>query len=150
MNGVPQTVLYLKFLNQKENQHLSLFCFMHRSTVQSPSHPLLHVLPQMATNFCLKKVAVGVSRKESILHMRKKLFSKKAQPTGSMVPAGYANKVLRKCPSQTVFEHFLCQYSAGTSAAALSRIIESLRLKRNSKIIESNLYHVSCQVPPYD
>lgn len=51
MDVVPQTVLYLRFLKQKENQHLSLFCFMHRNTVQSPSH-LLHVLPHVATIFC--------------------------------------------------------------------------------------------------
>lgn len=106
MKVIPQTVLYLRFLKQKENQHLSLFCFMHRNTVQSPSH-LLPVLPHVATIFCVKKIAVGVLRKEPILLMRKKLLSKKAQPTASTVPAGYANKVLRKCPSQMVFEHLL-------------------------------------------
>lgn len=73
----PQTVLYFSLFLQKDNHYRSLFCFMHRSTTHSPSHPLFQVRPHMTTTFCLK-IAKGIIRKESGFLLMKKLFSRKA------------------------------------------------------------------------
>lgn len=63
ISGVPWIVLYFRFLKQKDNQHLCLFSFMHRSTIQSPSHPLLQVHPRMTTNLLFKEDCNGCLEK---------------------------------------------------------------------------------------
>lgn len=98
-NAVPQTVLYFSLFLQKDNHYRSLFCFMH-----SPSHPLFQVHPHMTTT---KKIAMGAIRKERFFSPDEEIVLKKSwlQPTtASMVPASYANKVLRKQLQQNVVE----------------------------------------------
>lgn len=144
---VMKTVLYLRVLKKKENQHLSLFCFLHRSTAQSPSHPLHHILRRMMTIFCLKDYSGCLEKGDNFRH-EEEVTLKKFSAYSQYGTCWLCQQSLEKMPITNDF--WASPVVTGTSAAALSRIRESSRLEKNSKNVESNLYHVSCQVPPYD
>lgn len=77
ISEVSQTFLYFCFLKQKDNQHVSLLCFMPRSALHSPSNPLLQVHPSTTTISYLKKTEMSVSRKELVLPLTKEMLPRK-------------------------------------------------------------------------